>query len=277
MSALGNFWNSVSGQAAPVAAQTGVEHGQNYNLFTYDPRTGHLVNSQTGVQYALGPGYSYDPASGQIRGPNGNLMSPGQAAAEYSGGPTQIHNPMAAEQILSATQHQNDFLNALNTYAGQQAQGFAGEQGLAGSLENTINNPNAPSVARAQLMQALNASLAQQQAAAAGVSGDNAALARQNAMRNMGTLATQEGNEATMLRAKEAEAAQQNLANVLNNMAQQGQAGYNANEKGAEDYGAMALKSQTDLETAAADERQKNAANEQKAIGGGISALGSLL
>jgi hypothetical protein len=256
MSALGNFWTSISGQAAPVSTSTPVEHNQNYNLFTYDPRTGHLVNTQTGVQYALGPG---------------------QAAAEYSGGPTQIQNPNAATQILGATQHQNDFLNALNTYAQQQAQGFAGEQGLAGSLQNTINNPNAPSVARAQLQEALNASLAQQQAAAAGVSGDNAALARQNAMRNMGTLATQEGNEATMLRAKEAEAAQQNLANVLNNMAQQGQQGYNANTKAAEDYGAMALKSQTDLETANAEERQKNAANEQKTIGGGIQGLGTLL
>ncbi len=101
------------------------------------------------------------------------------------------------------------------------------EQGsLADQYRKTISDPNAPSVAREQLNQALGAADATQLSGAAGASGENAFLARRNASQNMAGLAANAGQADALVRAQEVATAQQGLGTTLG--AEAGEAGQGA-------------------------------------------------
>jgi hypothetical protein len=94
-----------------------------------------------------------------------------------------------------------------------------GEQhSLADSYRQTISDPNAASVAREQLGQALSAADATQASQASGVSGENAFLGRRNASNNMAGLAAQAGQSSALVRAGEVANAQTGLGNTLGAM-----------------------------------------------------------
>lgn len=92
---------------------------------------------------------------------------------------------------------------------------MAQQNSLADAYRRTISDPNAPSVAREQLQQALNASENQQLSQAAGASGGNAFIARSNAANNMASLAAKAGQAGAELRAGEVATAQQGLGQTL--------------------------------------------------------------
>lgn len=91
-----------------------------------------------------------------------------------------------------------------------------GQQGLVGSLQNTISNPNASSVAQIQQQQAFAQQMAQQQGLAAALGrGGNTALAMRTAMGNVGQLGAAQAGASALQRAQEVASAQGQLGNVL--------------------------------------------------------------
>ena len=100
----------------------------------------------------------------------------------------------------------------------EHAQTFRQQTALADSFNNTINNPNAPSVARVQLGQSTDALARRQMAGAAGVNGPNAFAARRLALQNIANGAAQADQSAALIRAKETSDAQSGLGTLLSGM-----------------------------------------------------------
>jgi hypothetical protein len=194
-------------------------------------------------------------------------LQPGQApTATAAQGQTALASP--AQQIGAAQ------MAATNAGAAQvntaAAQPFAGaQQGLMASLQNTINNPNASSVAQIQQQQAFAQQMAQQQGLAAAMGrGGNAALAARTAMNNVGGMGGAQAAASALQRAQETATAQGQLGTV----AQQGAgnalqvAGQNASQQQstnlANQQAAMAAASQNSQQQQAAS--QFNAGNAQQ-------------
>lgn len=150
----------------------------------YDPGTGLYVNQATG-------GVSTDP-----------------------NGQNPVKDPSLATQAARNLAVSNQFLSSLGQY-GQQFNGAMAQQNsLAGDLNKTIAG-TAPSVARAQLEQGLSQIVQDQNSAASGATGEDAALARQNAMHNIGNAEAATNAQTAGLRAQEVQGAEQQLGNVL--------------------------------------------------------------
>jgi hypothetical protein len=95
-----------------------------------------------------------------------------------------------------------------------------GQQDRFGNqLQNTITNPNAPSVAQEQLSEATNANEGQQLSLESGVGGENGAIARSNAANNIAGLGATTAQDQALLRAKEVADAQGQYGNLLANKA----------------------------------------------------------
>ncbi len=124
-------------------------------------------------------------------------------------------DPKKAERTLEAWQTAEDYRNAAQNNEWQYDQAQAGLGNLAESLQNTISSPAAPSVAREQLAQTLQANTSAQGAAASGIGGQNAYMARRNAANNVASLNAKAGQDASLLRAQEVANAQQGLAGAL--------------------------------------------------------------
>lgn len=132
-----------------------------------------------------------------------------------TGGFTVMRDPNVASSVASFYGAGNKYAAAADPYAVDFGKTFDAQNNLATSLGNTINNPNAPSVAHEQLAQALNANDATQMSGASGIGGENAFLARRNANNNIAGLDAASGQSAALLRAQEVAGAQNNLGNVL--------------------------------------------------------------
>jgi hypothetical protein len=201
----------------------------------------------------------YDPMTGFFRDPNNGQMYVDQNGSQ------PIGNVNAAQQTGADFGTSRSLLGNLAASQAQQQAGFGGEQQLANSLRATISG-GMPSVAQNQLGIGQDALAAQQLSQAAGVSGPSAPLAQLLAMRN--TAAGQLGvnQQAGLLRAHEAATAQGQLGNVLGNMAQQGQAGYNSNLAGGQSFASTAANLASGRENTSEDASQKNADREGQRI-----------
>jgi hypothetical protein len=124
----------------------------------------------------------------------------------------------AIERSQQAWDVSGQYRDASIPYADQYNAVFGAQAGLADSLNDTINNPYAQSVAREQLAQTQQANEAAQASMASGVGGQNGFMARRNAANNVAGLNAKAGQDAALLRAQETAAAQQNMGAVLGNM-----------------------------------------------------------
>lgn len=176
----------------------------------YDPGTGLYLNTATGA-------VSTDPAGQQV------VQDPSLA--------TQ------AQRNFATSQH---FLSQLGQYGAQYNQAQQGQTALAGELNNTITNPNAPSVARSQLEQGLGAIVQQQDAQAAGANGAGAALARQNAAKNIGEAGATENQQQGLLRANEVANAEGLEGQVLGQQANEAGQMTNIGTTAAGNFGQLA-------------------------------------
>jgi hypothetical protein len=151
----------------------------------------------------------------------------------------------------------NGAVNQLGQVYDQQGNLISGPNGLTdtrNSFLNTINNPNASSVAQVQLGAGLDSSVANQRSAAAGATAGNSFLAGRNAANNIGGLNAATNQSAALLRAQEVASAQQGLLNtqgkisdvlnnegsVTNNQGQLGQGQYKADLGGSTAYSQLA-------------------------------------
>jgi hypothetical protein len=133
----------------------------------------------------------------------------GQQVPIQPGGATGINTQTAMDQG-EAQRLQNQQLQLQQ----QQQQTYAGQNQLAGTLQNTITNPNAPSVAMSQLGSGFNQIAGTQMAGAAGASGENAAMAKRAAMQNIAGTQTGLNAQQAQLHAQEVANAQTGLSNL---------------------------------------------------------------
>ena len=160
------------------------------------------------AQYDANPnpysGYSW------LENPVGTLSGAlGQQVGQNPGGAPTLNSQTVTNQV-----DQDRLMQQARQLAAQRQQTFAGQNQLATTLQNTITNPNAPSVALSQLGQGFNQLAGTQMGAAAGATGENAAMARRSALQN--TAGAQVGLNAQQagVRAQEVANAQTGLASL---------------------------------------------------------------
>jgi hypothetical protein len=224
-----------------------------------------LVQDQT-------TGLYFDPSNGQVY--------------SDSSGQVPVTNPNVAQQVASNYATGRAFLDQLGTFRQQQQQAFAGQTGLADSLRGTIAGAG-PSVAQNQLIQGLGSISADQMSQAAGASGNNAALARMNAMNNTAKAETAYNQAQGLVRANEVAHAQDALANVLGAQANEGLGGYGTAGGLGATFAGLAEKGQATQQGMDAAAKAANAKANQQWItglakaggdalsGGGVSAAGA--
>lgn len=166
-----------------------------------DPATGLYVNKRTGV-------VSTDPS-----------------------GLNSLVNPTLAQQAARNIAVSNQLLNKLGSVQGQYDQAFQGQTGLVNDLDSVIAG-RGTSVAQAGLQQNTGDIIRQQQSQASGATGQNAALARMQAMQNTAMAQAKANQDASLLRAGEIAAAREQKGNVLAQQANQSQGMYGANLNG---------------------------------------------
>lgn len=184
---------SAPGGAGPA------QSGQNV---VYDPTTGLYVNQTTGA-------VSQDPAGQQV-----------------------VQDPTLATQAARNVAISNGLLNKLGQYGAQYTGAFNGQTALTKQLQGTIDG-TAPSVAGTQLQEGLDQIRATQDSEAAGATGQNAALARANAMQNIGAAQVQTNQQKALLRAAEVNEAEQTQAGVLSSQAGEAEGMYGTGLSGA--------------------------------------------
>lgn len=190
--------------------------------------SGNKIGQQPGVVTAKGAGHVSGASwgtDGHLLGPNGNKLTPDPTTGNYydpttgtayDGKGTPIADPNLAQQTAQNFAARAAFL----AKAGQQDPGLdrveGQQQALVGSLENTIHNPNASSVAQTQLAQAMDANGRQILGTAAGVGGANAYDARRAAVNALAGANTQAVGNSALVRAQEVATAQGQEGGVLN-------------------------------------------------------------
>ncbi len=226
----------------------------------FGPRNGQVATSGGGVA----PGVPAGTAGGSAFGVSGSTAAPTGAGTPndlvldaksglyYSpttqnfyqkgadGTFTTMRDPNVASAVASFYGAGNAFTEKAQPYAEDYRNVFGQETGLANSLQNTISNPGAASVAHEQLNQALQANEAAQLSQAAGASGGNAFLARRGAANNIAGLDAKAGQDAALLRAQEVAAAQNNLGGLLGQQADQSKTMYGTNTGYGLDYNKLA-------------------------------------
>lgn len=183
---------------------------KNPAALVHDPQTGLFYDPTTGTSYT-------DPNGTQV-----------------------VKDPNVAQQVAQNFNASRGFMNQLGKDSGMVDQAFQGQTSLAGSLNNTINDPNATSVAGTQLVAGQNDLARTQLAQASGVGGPNAAAARRQASINIGQSGADLNQQQALLRATEVNNAQGRLGQVLGQQADEGQSAYNTNAGAAGNFATIA-------------------------------------
>lgn len=223
----------LSGGGSAIPAQPGVgSRAEDPSRLVQDPTTGMFFDPSTGTTYTDATGL------------------------------TPVTDPNVAQQVATNFQRSNAFMNGLQQTQQQQGQ-------LAGTLQAAANGQG-PSVGGAQLTQGLGQAANQQLAIAAGANGASGPLAQMLAARNIGNLATGTNQSAAIVRAQEAEAARQQLGQLLQNQA-------TTNLTGATQFADTAASGQAAQQGLTQKAKEDNATNGMKILGAAFSGAGSAL
>lgn len=189
-----------NGSLNPLDQATSNQAGADRAKLTQDPVTGYWVDPSSRAVFQLTNG-QYIP----------------------------VHDPNATAIAARAIGAQSKYGGIAQSYEDALKATMAQQGSLADAYRRTISDPNAPSVARAQLDQALQAADATQLSQASGLSGQNAFLARRNASNNMAGLAANTDQSAALVRAQEVAAAQKGLGETLGAVAGEAGTAYGQN------------------------------------------------
>lgn len=198
----------------PVGAISGWMGGQAGGVpgvGEYDPsQSGDFSPNNPNFQPVPGqPGKFLDTASGQIV-----VQDPTSGAMTVAAAPNS--NQLTAQNVTAASGLQAQQMGTL----GNIGANLSAENGAIGDFNNTINNPNAPSAAKSQLTSALGAISGQQEAIAAGATGNNAPLVQRAMAQNIAGSQIAASGAAANLRAGEvanAEAGKSQMLGVQGN------------------------------------------------------------
>lgn len=190
------------------------------------------------------------------------------------------NDPNVAFQSRQNYQTGQGLLGNLDRARAEHDQALAGQNRFLTQLDNTINNPNASSVAQTQNVMANDAAARTQLGAAAGVGGPNAFAARRQALQAIGQGNVGTNQTAALLRAQETANAQQQKSGVLGQMSGAADRSYGLNLQGAHGFAGLALsgqRGQQDMDKRIDDEnRDRDRAWNGKLIEGGTKLLGML-
>jgi len=199
-------------------------------------------------------GTSYTDPQGTQPVVNQNLA---QAAATAQG---------RARGFLAKAAQSDPTLDAVN----------ARQNTLASTLQNTISNPNAPSVAQAQLQQSADQNARRVLGTVAGVGGNNQFDARRAALSALATSGASLAGDAAVLRQKEIADATGALAGVNNAQATQAQNRQNSNVQAGATFAGQGLTAQSDKDQIDAKIKQGNQDTDQKYVGAGLKGLSAI-
>lgn len=216
--------------------------GFSANPFHYIKKGYDAIVNPDGTPQAPGVGGPAADPTKLIRDPSTGFYYDPTTGTSYTdpSGALPVKDPNVAQQVAHNYTVSNNLLNAGQEGADMLRSAYAGETGLANSLNNTINNPNASSVAQSQLTQGADNLARQQLGIASGVGGANAASARRQAAQNIGQIGMAGDQASAIVRAGEVGQAQGRLADVLNAQAGQGAQYYGQNLQGAGQFAGMA-------------------------------------
>ena len=230
--------------------------------------SGGLYGLGTSLSGAMSP---QDPSHGGVAAPadpnavarlqqqpDGSFVDPatGQVYSDATG-KTPIQAPSQASLVTQNNNNGQNLYNQLGTSRGQVnsainglgqlVTGPNGLQDTRASFQNTISNPNAPSVAQAQLGAGLDSAVSSQRSQAAAATGGNSFLAGRNAANNIAGLNSATNQQKVQARDAEVAAAQQGLlatnntiGSVINNQGGLGQGMYNADMSGSTAFNNLA-------------------------------------
>jgi hypothetical protein len=164
---------------------------------------------------------SYVSSTNALAGYGKDLLGVGDPANPQTAAQGNAYNPNQAfltQQSFGASQTAQGNANADRAHAQTISQGQDALGAAIGNTEQgfnrTINDPNAPSVARTQLGQTIAQNARNALGDAAGVGGTNAFAARRAAMTSIADNNTAAAGSADLLRAKEVQDAQTNMLNA---------------------------------------------------------------
>jgi hypothetical protein len=171
------------------------------------------------IAQLVAEGYKYDPITGLLQDPSGRNV----VQVNPDGSVGQVHDLDLGSQVAKNLSTADYYKNLGSTYNASVQNTLGREGSLADSYLKTIQDPNAPSVARNQLEEGLQAAEGTQEALASGGSGNNALVARTNAANNIAAETANTNQSAALLRGQETASAQSGLGTALNNMGALGQ------------------------------------------------------
>lgn len=208
-------------------------------------------------------GYYYDPATG--------------TTYQDKEGKVPITDPNVAQQVAANYQIAQKYRESLSEYTTQQRDALAGQKDLVATLNDTIHNPNASSVAQQQLGAGADAIARGQLSAAAGATGPSAFLARRNATANIGASQSALNQTQGLVRANEVAAATNQVGGALNSMQTGARGMYDSTGTLAKDYSALAESGQEADQGLNAKADQTGAQNTKDLLGAGFQAAGTIL
>jgi hypothetical protein len=239
--------------------------------YDYVPGASNIAGIAKGdwKQATMGAGYTLGKKAR-------NGLGYGEHAMQPTADQGSAQDPNVAFQSRQNYQTGQDLLGQLNKSRGEHDQAVFGQNRLSDQLNNTINNPNASSVAQVQNVMANDASARQQLGAAAGVQGPNAFAARRQALQAIGQGNVGTNQTGALLRAQEVANAQNQQGNLLGQMSTGADRRYSTDLAGAKGFADTALRgqeSQQGLNKQIDDDNQKK----DQAWGGKVlNFLGSL-
>ncbi len=192
-------------------------------------------------------------------------------------GQSVVTNPNVAQQVAVNNTTGRDILGQLPEYQDQQRTAFGGQQSLAATLNDTIHNPNASSVAQQQLGIGADAAARDQLAIAAGQAGPNAFLARRNAAQNIGASQSALNQAQGLVRADEVAKAESGLGTVLGAEQTGAHGMYDTTGGLATNFAGLAEKGQEAQQGLNQKTNSDNSKDSSGIVGAGFQAAGTIL
>jgi hypothetical protein len=272
---------------------------------------GAAQNFATGGLYGLGSAYSsavspHDPTQGGVAAPadpnavgrlqqqpDGSFVDPatGQTYTDATGktpvqAPSQTalvtQNNGTGQSLYNNLGQSRGQVNGAINSLGQLVSGPNGLQDTRSSFQNTINNPNAPSVAQAQLGAGLDSAVSNQRSQAAAATGGNSFLAGRNAANNIAGLNSATNQQKVQARDAEVAQAQQGMlatnsaiGNAVNSAGQLGAGQYKSDLGGSATYAQLANTGRADQDKNNLAYATGKAQGNEKAIGNVVNGVTS--
>lgn len=255
---IGDYWNKAQPYLDPgnlLAGGPKSPGGENVGGVNYE--------SQWALQPIPGTNYAYNPVTGQTQ------------VIGATGTPEVAGAPNLSQQGATSSTLQQLYLNQYKNAVDNAAATRAGQNTLAGDFRDVIAG-RAPSVAETQLQTGMTRIGQDQNAMAAGASGQNAFGARRIAAQNIARASGDLSGQMALTRAAETAAARGGLASLYGQQVQADAAAQNVASGAGLGYGKLGEEAEADRIGANMDADKENAKQRASVLQGAGNLLGLL-